>query len=210
MTSAMIREPVPRLPSASLVWVVAAASLLLVFTLGLAGRGALLRIAVAGGAALVGLALYFRRPVGYFHFTLWTWFLTPLVRRLVDWRVGFEDHNLVLLAPFLVSAIAGLTLMRERRANDTVRLFPFFLCMAGILYGFAVGLMRWRLHASASISPGLPLYSSVFIFTFAGICTMTTNAPFRRVLLGPLFCSALTVCINTSILRSGTRTGSST
>ena len=158
MTSAVTPHPVPRPASASLVWVAAAASLLLVLVLLLTGRGALVRLAIPAGAALVGLALYHRRPIGYLHFTLWTWFLAPLVRRLVDWRAGFEDHNLVLLAPFLVSAIAGLTLLRERRLAGDVRLTPFFLCIAGILYGFAVGLIRWRFHASEVASPGEIVY----------------------------------------------------
>jgi hypothetical protein len=133
--------------------------MLLVLALFLAARGPLLRLAIPASAALVGLALYFRRPIGYLHFTLWTWFLTPLVRRLVDWRAGFEDHNLVLLTPLLVSAIAGLTLLRERRTAGDVRLAPFFLCIAGILYGFAVGLIRWRLHASEAASPGEIVYA---------------------------------------------------
>jgi hypothetical protein len=98
------------------VWLAAAASLLLVLALYAAGKGTLLRIAIPAGATLTGFALYLRRPIGYIHFTLWVWFLTPLVRRLVDWRVGFEDQNLVLLAPSLVSAIAGLTLVCERQS----------------------------------------------------------------------------------------------
>jgi hypothetical protein len=158
MTSAPVPHPAPRAASASLIWVVAAASLLLVLVLYVAGKGAILRIAFPAGATLTGLVFYIRRPIGYVHFTLWTWFLTPLVRRMVDWRTGFEDHNLVLLAPVLVSAIAGLTLLRDRRLAEAVRLTPFFLCIAGILYGFAVGLLRWRLHASNATGAGEIVY----------------------------------------------------
>ncbi len=144
--------------SANPVWLAGIGSLLVSFALAAAGQAAILRIAIPACATLTGLALYFRRPIGYFHFTLWTWFLIPLVRRLVDWRFGFQDHNLVLLAPLLVSAIGGLTLLRERQRADPVRLTPFFLCFAGILYGFAVGLVRWRLHASEGASPGEIVY----------------------------------------------------
>lgn len=159
MTPAATPYTSPRQASDSLVWVTAAASLLLVLVLFLTGQGTLLRLAIPAGATLVGVALYFRRPIGYLHFTLWTWFLTALVRRLVDWRVGFEDHNLVLLTPMLVTAIAGLTLiLRERRLAGSLRLAPFFLCIAGILYGFAVGLIRWRLHDSDGASPGEIVY----------------------------------------------------
>jgi hypothetical protein len=140
--------------SANPVWLAGIGGLLVSFALAAAGQGAILRIAIPACATLTGLALYFRRPIGYFQFTLWTWFLTPLVRRLVDWRAGFEDHNLVLLAPFLVSAISGLTLLRERRQASDLRLSPFFLCIAGILYGFAVGLIRWHFQASQVASSG--------------------------------------------------------
>jgi hypothetical protein len=158
MISTVTYDRSPRLASASLIYVVAAASMLLVLALFITGRGTLLRLAIPGSAVLVGLAFYFRRPIGYFHFTLWAWFLTPLVRRLVDWRVGFEDHNLVLLTPFLVSAVAGLTLLRDRRPAAGVRLTPFLLCITGILYGFGVGLIRWRLHATNAASPGEIIY----------------------------------------------------
>jgi hypothetical protein len=158
MTFARASYPAPRPASASLVWVTAAGSLLLVLGLIISGRGGLARLAIPAGSVLVGLTLYLRRPIGYIHFALWTWFVTPLVRRLVDWRAGFEDHNLVLLAPILVSAIAGLTLLRDRRLAAAVRLTPFFLCIAGILYGFSVGLIRWRLHASEATSPGEIVY----------------------------------------------------
>jgi hypothetical protein len=154
MTSAPASHPAPPPASASLVWVAAVGSLLLVLGLLLSGRGDLARLAIPAGAVAVGLALYFRRPIGYLHFTLWTWFLIPLVRRLVDWRFGFQDHNLILAAPFLVSGIAGITLLRERRIADPVPLTSFFLCLAGVAYGLAVGLIRWRLHDADASTPG--------------------------------------------------------
>jgi hypothetical protein len=144
--------------SAMVVWLAASASLFLVLALAAAGQATLLRIAIPAGATLTGLALYLRRPIGYIHFTLWAWFITPLVRRLVDWRFGFEDQNLVLLAPFLVTAIAGLTLFREYRNARGLNLAPYMLCMAGIVYGFLVGVVRWKLHSSSASSLGAVVY----------------------------------------------------
>jgi hypothetical protein len=140
------------------VWLVGGAGVPVVLVLYLAGSGGLLRLAIPAVASAVGLALYLRRPIGYLQFTLWTWFLAPLVRRLVDYRCGFDDHNLVLLAPFLVSAISGLTLLRERRNVPSARLAPFYLCMAGIFYGFCVGMIRWKLAAPDAVSPGEVIY----------------------------------------------------
>ena len=153
MTSVAIPDS-GRPASASPILLAVAVSLLPILGLFFVGQGTLLRMAVPAGAVLVGLVLYFRHPIGYFHFTLWTWFLTPFVRRLVDWRTGFEDHNLVLATPMLVSAIAALTLLRERQTPRGTRLTPFFLCIAAILYGFAVAIVRIRLHASEAASTG--------------------------------------------------------
>jgi hypothetical protein len=156
MTSLPHSHPAP--PSAMPVWLVGGAGVPVILALFAAGSGSLLRLAIPAVAAALGLALYLRRPIWYLQFTLWTWFLTPLVRRLVDYRCGFVDQNLVLLAPFLVSAIAGLTLFRERNNVAPARVAPFYLCMAAILYGFCVGMIRWKLGAPDAVSPGEVIY----------------------------------------------------
>jgi hypothetical protein len=158
-TAAMAPDSVPEQASTSLVWVTCSASVLLILALLLANQGTLVRLVIPAAATLVGLTFYFRSPAGYFHFTLWIWFLIPLIRRIVDWRVGFADHNLVLATPLLVSAIAGLTLLREGRTAGAARLAPFFLCIAGMFYGLGVGLLRWRLHASDGASLGEIFYA---------------------------------------------------
>ena len=144
--------------SASAVWVASIGSALALVALFLAHQGTLLRAAVPMVAAAVALTLYLRRPVAYFHFTLWTWFLTPLLRRIIDWRFGFQDQNLVLLAPFLVTAVAAITVVREFRQAPRSQLAPYLLCCAGIFYGFSVGLIRWFLHNSEAESVGSIVY----------------------------------------------------
>lgn len=145
-------------PSASAAWVVAIGGALALVALFLGHQGTLLRAAVPAVAAALGLTLYLRRPVAYLQFTLWTWFLTPLIRRIIDWRVGFEDQNLVLLAPFLVTAIAGITVLRELRQGSRSQMAPYLLCGAGVFYGFSVGIIRWFLHNSEAESIGSIVY----------------------------------------------------
>ena len=117
----------------------------------LSGRGALLRMAIPAAAFFVATILYFRRPAAYLEFALWTWLLTPFIRRVVDWRVGFADQNLVLLTPFLVSWIAILDL-RDRERLGKVPIAPFVLCGSAIVYGFFVGM---ALHPSGEVIYGL-------------------------------------------------------
>jgi hypothetical protein len=81
-----------------------------------------------------------------------------LIRRTIDWRFGFEDQNLVLLAPFLVTAIAAITVVREFHLAQRSQLTPCLLCGAGIFYGFLVGIIRWFLHNSEAESIGSIVY----------------------------------------------------
>ncbi|MGA2728574.1 MAG: O-antigen ligase family protein [Terracidiphilus sp.] len=144
--------------SAFLIWFVSIGGSLALAALFAAHQATLLRVAVPAVATAIAASLYFRRPIGYIHFTLWTWFVTPFIRRVIDWRFGFEDQSLVLLAPYLVTAIAGLTVLREGRKARGLQLTPYLLCAAGILYGFFVGIIRWELHSSAAESVGSIIY----------------------------------------------------
>jgi hypothetical protein len=132
-------------------WIVVGLSVIVLSALFVSGKGTLLRMAVPAAASCIGLFLYLRKPAAYLQFALWTWFITPWLRRIIDWRVGFEFHNLVLLTPFLVSAIAVLTLAeRDRRAH--LQLAPFAFCGAGVAYGFCVGM---ALHPSGEVIYGV-------------------------------------------------------
>jgi hypothetical protein len=116
-------------------------SLIAITGLWLAGQGQLLRIAIPAAAALVGLVLYLNRPILFVQYALWVWFLAPLVRRVVDWHFGFTEPNFVLLAPFAVSSIAGLTIFRSGIKIAARTPAAFVLCAGGVLYGFSVGMV---------------------------------------------------------------------
>ena len=81
-------------------WIIAIVSGLALCGLFVLGRGGLLRIGIPAAATCIALSVYFRKPSAYLEFALWTWLLTPFIRRVVDWRVGFADPNLTLLHPF--------------------------------------------------------------------------------------------------------------
>jgi hypothetical protein len=105
------------------------------------GNDSLLRVAIPAVSLLFALVLYVRRPIVYVQFSLWVWFLVPLVRRLVDFRFGWTDPNFVLLAPFLVTGVAGLGVLKKDGKSWRDVPPAFILCGAAILYGFAVGLL---------------------------------------------------------------------
>ena len=143
----------------SIVALVALGSIILFCALFFAHQARMLRIAVPACALLVAVTLYERNRSAYLQFTLWTWFLCPLLRRLIDWRFGYAEQNLTLLAPILVTAVAGLCLVNDsRRLREAT---PFLFCISGVLYGFVIGVIR---HPSADVVYGLFTWLAPVVF----------------------------------------------
>jgi len=110
--------------------------------------GAPLRFGYPAAAAIVGLYLVRLSPGAYIGFTMWLWFLSPLVRRLADYSAGWYDPSPILLAPYLVTGLSALPLIGRITAPSpsTSPLrdrFPlhFVLAAAGVSYGLLVGLV---------------------------------------------------------------------
>lgn len=132
-------------PSRSLsAWAAIIIVLLLVVGGLLAGQGAAIRLAYPVVSFLVGLYLYWKHPVQYIVFAWWIWFLSPFIRRLVDYQSGWVDPSPVLLAPVLVSFIAGLGFVRYFLPSLRSGGAPFVMAFAGVIYGLGVGLIRSR------------------------------------------------------------------
>jgi hypothetical protein len=88
-------------------------------------------------AFLCAVFLYVRSKPSYTGFVVWIWFLTPFVRRVVDQQAGGEQA--ILLAPYLVAAVAGGYLLRNLHLLATIRALPFVCALGGILYGLCIG-----------------------------------------------------------------------
>src|SRR5918912_703929 len=93
-TRAKVVTPTPKL---NLSWIVPWAAILGFVALvggGLAAHvGSLMQTLYPSAALVVGLLLYWRYPALYLGFTWWLWFLTPEVRRVVDYQSAWEPEN---------------------------------------------------------------------------------------------------------------------
>lgn len=116
----------------------------------LAGVGKILNLVFPAGAFGVGVFLYVRYPILYIGFTWWILFLTPLVRRLADYRSGFTDPSPILLAPYLVILVTLATLWRHLPKTHRQGGLPFVLSLGGVLYGYLVGLIQNSAIASTT------------------------------------------------------------
>jgi len=94
-------------------------------------------------AFALGAWFYLTNPGLYFGFTWWLWFLTPFVRRYVDYEVGaFNEASYVMLTPMLVTGLSLFTVLRYVRRFQMRLYQPMALVLGALLYGYAVGLFR--------------------------------------------------------------------
>ena len=141
MSAAGFAMPRPKvLGGQSAAWAVVTGLLaftaLCLFT-GLAGS---LRYTFPVLSLAVGGFFYWLYPEMFVGFCLWLWFLTPFLRRLVDFRSGFEPLSTILLAPHAVSLLTVITFVRNPSAFTKKTGLPFLMALAAIIYGAAVGL----------------------------------------------------------------------
>lgn len=129
-------------PGALRAWVAMLAVALLVAACLLVGQAAALRLLFPAASLVTGVYLYYKYPAQYVSFVWWVWMLSPFVRRLVDWQSGWVDPSPVLLAPVLVSCVAGAGFLRHFLPSVRNGGLPFVLAFAGVLYGLGVGLIR--------------------------------------------------------------------
>jgi hypothetical protein len=106
------------------------------------GAGGILRYIFPVASLGVGLFLYFRFSIIYIGFTWWLWFLTPLLSRLIDYRSGWDPSRLILVAPYLVTMITTITLVKFLPRTYSRGGLPFILILAAIGYGTVIGLIN--------------------------------------------------------------------
>lgn len=107
----------------------------------LAGASSLMNLLFPLAALAVGIFLYLRAPVIYVGFTWWLWFITPVIRRLSDWRGSYTEPSPMLVAPFLVSLITLITVWRNLPIAHRQGGLPFIFPCLAVLYGVCVGFI---------------------------------------------------------------------
>lgn len=90
----------------------------------------------------VGYFFYKRNESHFLSFFLWILMLSPLLRRLVDWRTTYQEPSAILLAPLLLSLLPILGFRRKlEAATPRVRMVAM-LTLAGILFGAGIGIIK--------------------------------------------------------------------
>lgn len=137
-------SPVSTNPSAPQLYAWVAISGLTIFSAVavLAGAGGILRLLFPLGSLIVGLFLYGKYPTIYVGFTWWLWFVTPWLRRVIDYRNGWDGSGLILTAPFLVTLITFITFVQYLPRSYRMGGLPLVIASLGVIYGLLVGLIK--------------------------------------------------------------------
>ncbi|MBU2751813.1 hypothetical protein HER14_12955 [Acidithiobacillus thiooxidans] len=90
---------------------------------------------------VLGVKLYRDFPILYVSNMWWLWFVTPEIRRLVDYQIGFQPVDPIMLTPYLVTGLAFFTVLKYLPELRRKTLFPIALVLVGILYAYVVGIV---------------------------------------------------------------------
>lgn len=93
-------------------------------------------------ALVTAVVLLWRRPVRYIAFMWWVWFLTPEVRRLVDYHVGHTEASVVMLAPFLVTGVALVGIVFNLHNVPRAYRIPLAFVGFSLLYAYVLGIIN--------------------------------------------------------------------
>ncbi len=136
----------PRSLAGRLIGPVATPVTMFVLTLALivAHQGKLLELTFMPMAVAVSYYLYRRYPAHYLSMVCWLFFLTPEVRRFADYYNGvFNQTSIIMTAPLIASAMAGLSLVLKYQALSQRRALPLVLMLIALVYGYVLGAVQF-------------------------------------------------------------------
>jgi hypothetical protein len=93
-------------------------------------------------AVIVAGYLYVKSPPHYLSFVWWLFFLSPFVRRLVDYNLGWNWANPINLAPLLAAGLSIFSLRLALRKENETFFTPLALIGGGVLFGYLIGLQN--------------------------------------------------------------------
>ena len=150
----------------------------------LTGKAEMLHALVPVLSVAVGAWFLIFSPAYYVSFVMALWLFIPFLRRILDYKVGqYSEDPFMMTAPFLVSGLAILSLIRHREALRHKVFVPFIAVLVAITFGLIV-----------SIGLGSPVEAAKSYLAWAGPVMMgmltiihwKEYPTFRRVILSTI------------------------
>ncbi len=105
---------------------------------------------------LCGLACavwYHRRsPWLYLTATFWFWTLTPFIRRMIDYRLGFNATDIVLVTPSVMTLVMLPELLKSRTLWRRPQTIAAILMLTSAAYGLGASLVQGQVVPAAVAS----------------------------------------------------------
>ncbi len=152
--------------------------LLMMTALLLVGAGEIARLIYPPAMVILATWFFVKRREFYFDLVLWCWFLSPFLRRVMDYQAGWKDPSFILLTPYLVTILAPLLGMRRLTERSFQESAPFILALFAIACGVGFGLF----HGS-TVEMATPLSDWSVPVLFAWWVYSTTDNDRANILL---------------------------
>ncbi|MEM7770021.1 MAG: O-antigen ligase family protein [Cyanobacteria bacterium P01_A01_bin.37] len=134
----------------ALAWIVTVGLFLITLLGCVAGAGTFMRLAFPASSLAIAVYLYFFHPLFYINFNWFVWCFTPILRRLADYyRGAYDESSLMLTAPYLVTLVCILTLLRQFPKSHKTGDMPFMMAAGAVFFAFLVGILNNPLTAVA-------------------------------------------------------------
>jgi hypothetical protein len=108
----------------------------------LAGAGRFLVFLYPACSLAVGIYLFQYHPKLYILYAFWLWFLSGLIRRLIDYQSGEYTMGGFYTTPEFVTLISSLTFIRLFPKELKSIGLPFILCIGTVFYGTLIGIIN--------------------------------------------------------------------
>lgn len=137
----------------------------IVFLLSFSPAARVVPYLVPAGALWLGVQTFRKDKEVFTEFLCWLYFLTPFIRRVVDYKTQ-KPEVLILTAPLLMllAPLLSLVSINPRVANRKTA--PFLYAIAAVLYGTLIAAATFHVVEPAAVLPAwlLPIFWGLYIF----------------------------------------------
>jgi O-Antigen ligase len=117
----------------------------------------------------LGVYFYTKSPLDYIQFVCLLTFFAPVIRRIIDYRVGALTFGPWFLTSLLVMFICAEKIFRDLpKVFRSKSSFPFFMCLMTIVYGAVMGKIsgcKPEVLVNSILSWGSPVVFGYFIYS---------------------------------------------
>lgn len=104
----------------------------------------LIEVSILMMSILISIHFYSKRPHLLLSYTLFTWVISPEIRRLLDWSFqSYSNTSIVSLVPYCVSLTLLLPIIKNFKHIERHISLILKIIGAALIYGFCIGFLKF-------------------------------------------------------------------